>query len=75
MSYNLHARQHGTFQGYTIAPAWQEHLYRTELFKREGDPVEPYIDASGIIGVLYFRFDSREELEQLGRPEDGIGLV
>ena len=75
VSYNLHARQHGTFNGYTIAPAWQEHLYRTELFKREGDPVEPYIDASGIIGVLYFRFDSREELEQLGRPEDGIGLV
>ena len=75
MSYNLHARQHRTFQGYTIAPAWKEHLYRTELFKREGDPVEPYIDASGIIGVLYFRFDSREELEQLGRPEDGIGLV
>ena len=63
-TYNLHANANGLYAGYELAEELATHLYREELFCKRGDDVKPYADASGIIGILYFRFDSREEAER-----------
>ncbi len=62
-AYNLHADSDGLYAGYELAEELACHLYREELFCQKGDAVKPYADASGIIGILYFRFGSREEAE------------
>lgn len=62
-SYNLHAKQPGMYAGYELHPELSEHLYREDIFRRKGEAVGTYENASGIIGILYFHFASRAEAE------------
>ena len=62
-TYNLHANQPGMYAGYELHPELSGHLYREEIFRRKGESVGTYENASGIIGILYFHFASRAEAE------------
>ena len=62
-TYNLHANQPGIYVGYELHPELFGHLYREEIFRRKGETVGTYENASGIIGILYFHFASRAEAE------------
>lgn len=62
-TYNLHANQPGMYAGYELHPELSGHLYREEIFRRKGEAVGTYENASGIIGILYFCFASRTEAE------------
>lgn len=62
-TYNLHANQTGMYAGYELHPELSVHLYREEIFRRKGEAVGTYENASGIIGILYFCFASRTEAE------------
>ena len=62
-TYNLHANQPGMYAGYELHPELSGHLYREEIFRRKGETVGTYENASGIIGILYFHFASRAEAE------------
>ena len=63
-TYNLHANQPGMYAGYELHPELSGHLYREDIFRRKGETVETYENASGIIGILYFHFASRAEAEK-----------
>ena len=63
VTYNLHAERPGMYAGYVLHPELSRHLYREDLFRRKGEAVGTYENASGIIGILYFRFASRAEAE------------
>ena len=63
-TYNLHANREGMYAGYELCPELSGYLYREEIFRRKGESVGPYENASGIIGILYFRFTRREEAEK-----------
>lgn len=62
-TYNLHANQPGMYAGYELHPELSGHLYREDIFRRKGESVGTYENASGIIGILYFHFASRVEAE------------
>ena len=62
-TYNLHAEQPGMYAGYELHPELSGYLYREEIFRRKGEAVGTYENASGIIGILYFHFASRVEAE------------
>ena len=62
-TYNLHANQPGMYAGYELHPELSGHLYREDIFRRKGETVGTYENASGIIGILYFHFVSRAEAE------------
>ena len=62
-TYNLHANQPGMYAGYELHPELSGHLYREDIFRRKGETVGTYENASGIIGILYFHFASRAEAE------------
>ena len=51
------------YAGYELHPELSGHLYREDIFRRKGEAVGTYENASGIIGILYFRFASRAEAE------------
>lgn len=63
-TYNLHANQPGMYAGYELHPELSGHLYREDIFRRKGESVGTYENASGIIGILYFHFASRAEAEK-----------
>lgn len=63
VSYNLHTDRDGIYMGYYMEENLAGHCYRREMFRSRGEPVHPYQDASGIIGILYFYFANREEAE------------
>ena len=63
-TYNLHANQPGMYAGYELHPELSGHLYREDIFRRKGETVGTYENASGIIGILYFHFASRAEAEK-----------
>ena len=62
-TYNLHANQPGMYAGYELHPELFGHLYREDIFRRKGETVGTYENASSIIGILYFHFASRAEAE------------
>lgn len=62
-TYNLHANRPGMYAGYELHPELSGHLYREDIFRRKGESVGAYENASGIIGILYFHFASRAEAE------------
>ena len=62
-TYNLHAKQPGMYAGYKLHPELSGYLYREDIFRRKGETVGTYENASGIIGILYFHFVSRAEAE------------
>lgn len=62
-TYNLHANQPGMYAEYELHPELSGHLYREDIFRRKGESVGTYENASGIIGILYFHFASRAEAE------------
>lgn len=62
-TYNLHANQPGMYAGYELHLELSGHLYRENIFRRKGEAVGTYENASGIIGILYFHFVSRAEAE------------
>ncbi len=64
VTFNLHANQPGMYAGYELHPELSGHLYREDIFRRKGEAVGAYENASGIIGILYFRFASRAEAEK-----------
>lgn len=63
-TYNPHADREGLHAGYELRPELSGYLYQEEIFHRKGESVGPYENASGIIGILYFRFTRREEAEK-----------
>ena len=61
----LHAPKSGRFEGVEFADSYKKNVVDIRLWKKEGDKVEGFDNASNSIGVLFAHFDSREEMERL----------
>ena len=71
-TYVLHSGSPGTFKGLAIDPSIARHVYRTEMYASEGDPVEPFDGADKALGIVFLRFDDERQMaEMLG----GIGSL
>ena len=62
MHYVLHSHRPGHFRGITVDPWLKPSLYRQCLYKREGDPVEPFDGAGKALGILFLRFPTPEAM-------------
>ncbi len=64
----VHARpgQSGTLKSVVVDPVIAEkHLKVADLAVKEGDYVKPFTGANMALGDMFFRFDSREELNEI----------
>ena len=64
-TYMLHARKPGLFLGVRLNYELKSFVYRSVLFIEKGMPVEPLRNGSMAIGVLFLRFGSEMEMEQI----------
>lgn len=77
-TYVPHASEDGIFRGLDIAPELAPHVYRNVPYVEEGAEVERFDGANKALGILFLRFDSVAQMEdmlprmgQLVRPRLG----
>ena len=64
-TYVPHSSVDGIFRGLNIAPELAPHVYRTVPYVEEGAHVERFDGANKALGILFLRFDSVEQMEQM----------
>ena len=74
----VHARpgQSGVLKAVTVDPEIAEkHLMVTDLSAKPGDYIQPFTGANMSLGDMFFRFNSREELnEVMGRQKEWLKI-
>lgn len=64
-TYVPHASTDGTYRGLEIAPELATHVYRTVPYVEEGARVERFDGANKALGILFLRFESVGQMEDL----------
>lgn len=59
---NLHSRENGIYRGISFSEKIRQHIYRTCLYKKEGDAVERFDNASKCVGVVFLKFDDPDTM-------------
>lgn len=74
----VHARpgEGGILKSVTVDPAIAEkYLKVTDLSVKKGDYIKPFTGANMALGDMFFRFDSREELDEvMGRQKEWLHI-
>ena len=63
MHYVLHSYENGIFKDIEIDKNIEKSIYRKVIYKNEGDDVEIFDGAGKALGILFFHFDTIEEME------------
>lgn len=63
MHYVLHSYEAGIFKGVEIDKSIAKNVYRQVIYKKEGDPVEVFDGAGKALGIIFFLFDTVEQME------------
>ena len=64
-THNLHSSKNGTFEGVDFSEELKLHIVKTCIYKKYGDKVEYFDDASKAIGIVFMKFESREEMQKM----------
>ena len=64
-THNLHASRNGIYRGTQYSPEIRRHIVRECVYKKPGDSVEYFDNAAKALGIVFFRFDSREEMRSM----------
>ena len=64
-THNLHSAKNGAYHDIVFAPELEKHIYRRCLYKKEGDCVEYFDNASKCLGILFLRFDDEKSMHEL----------
>ena len=63
-THNLHSERSGIYQGVRFAPELERYIYRKCLYKKPGDAVEFFDNASKCLGIVFMKFPSAEEMQR-----------
>lgn len=76
-TYNLHSTKNGRFQELLLQPAFEKaHIVAKHLYKKPGDPVEFFDNASKALGILFLKFDGMEPmLRAVDHPEEWLRVA
>lgn len=64
-THNLHSRHSGVFQEVRFSDELESHIVRKCIYKRTGDPVDSFNNASHSLGVLFLKFDESDSMNQM----------
>ena len=59
---NLHSDKDGLFDGIEISPTIEQFVVRKEIYKKHGDNIYFFSNASDCIGILFFKFPDMETM-------------
>lgn len=61
-THNLHSDRNGVFQDVLFSEDITPFVVRKNIYKKPGDPVEYFDNAAKALGIVFFRFDGREQM-------------
>ena len=61
-TYNLHSDKNGRYVNVVFSPEIEPYIYRKCLYKKPGDPVEFFNNASKCLGIIFMRFPNEETM-------------
>ena len=74
-THNLHSRRNGIYIDIAFDNELQKYIYRTCLYKTKGDKVEYFDNASKCLGIIFMKFNDRDEMQAvLERLDDYIHI-
>lgn len=77
-TYVLHSDTDGIFDGLEYSSLTTGTLYRECLYVKKGDQVERFTGAERALGILFYRFDTEEEMQSFSEHHDnhvGVRVV
>lgn len=73
---NLHSRKNGRYVDILFEDEIQKYIYRTCLYKKAGDKVEYFDNASKCLGIIFMKFDNQEDMNNtLEHLEELIHII
>lgn len=64
-THNIHSLKNGLFKSIEIDEELSSHIIQKNIYKKTGDSVEYFSDASKALGILFLNFDTSEEQEKI----------
>ncbi|GLG06129.1 acetyl-CoA carboxylase biotin carboxylase subunit family protein [Sellimonas catena] len=62
-THNLHAIKNGKFDSLWLSSEVKPYVQKICLYKKKGDKVEYFDNASKALGIVFFKFNSREQMK------------
>lgn len=72
MTYVLHSHVDGIFHGVEFSEEILPFIYRKVFYKKEGDSVEAFDGAGKALGIVFFRIDREERMDDFVRRIDEL---
>ena len=72
VTYVLHSRKEGVFEGVKMEQGLKKYLYREVLYKKPGEKIEKFDGAGKAVGILFFHFPEAIDLKKL---ENKISVI
>lgn len=64
-THNLHSAKNGKYKTIEFSDKIEKYIIRKNLYKRAGDEVEYFDNAAKALGIIFMKFDSKNEMQQL----------
>ena len=61
-THNLHSEHGGVFKGVSFSPMLEKKIVRCEIYKKIGEKVEYFENASKAIGIIFMKFEHMEDM-------------
>ncbi|MBR1765155.1 MAG: ATP-grasp domain-containing protein [Ruminococcus sp.] len=64
-THNLHADRNGKFAGVKFSSDAKKYIIKKCIYKKHGDEIEYFDNASKALGIVFFKFDSAESMSRI----------
>ncbi|MCD8074125.1 MAG: ATP-grasp domain-containing protein [Lachnospiraceae bacterium] len=64
-THNLHTSKNGVFEGIDYSKVLKKHIVKECVYKKLGDNVEYFDNASKAIGIAFLKFDNQREMDSM----------
>lgn len=71
----LHSLEQGIYDSLKIDDVLSPHVYRTVMYAKKGDRIEPFNGANKALGIVFMKFDSPQQMnDKISRINDHIRI-
>ena len=75
-THNIHSSKNGVFKGVTFNAEIEKTIVKKVIYKKVGDPVQYFDGANKAIGIVFFKFDSKEQMiDMMDNPDKWINVI
>lgn len=64
-THNLHTAENGIFEGIDFDEILEKKIIKKCIYKEKGDPVEYFDNAAKALGIIFMKFDTEKEMNEL----------